>query len=188
MTDDRDISWKRHLRDNNSGTYGFLIKELVDQWMMPKYATLSRVDFLKQFKQANLTSIIKTDWRYYICNLTDRQLAEAFKLVGTNYRYINEDSGSVYLYRAQTQRSDAIRYELVTMYLYLKLQPNAIIEHANGVGGAYVEFSIGGDTYRVSSIIGGLFDISKNGTTYVSGADIPTLETELIKLGVITSL
>ena len=92
------------------------------------------------------------------------------------------------MYRSKTLRSDAIRFELVTMYLYLKLQPNARIEHVNGVGGAYVEFSIGVDIYRVSSIIGGLYDISKNGTTYVSGVDIPTLESELIKLGVITSL
>ena len=51
-----------------------------------------------------------------------------------------------------------------------------------------VEFTYGADIIRVSSVSGNLYEISKNGTIYKTTLDIPTLENELIKIGVINSL
>ena len=170
LNDDRDVSWKRHLRDKNagSGPYGALLKQLIDEWLNPKYVSLTYVLFLEQFKTDNLPS--KTDLRYYFCNMSDKELGDAFNFVRTSYRYIDENGGHIYLYRSKTKRSDAIRYELITMYLYKKrgvLAPGVKaveIEHCIGISGPSVKLQngsgneikviINGSGYRIIDSVG----------------------------------
>ncbi len=190
---DRDYSWKRYLRDDNGlGLYGELFKTLIDDW--EKYYSSYVFDvFLDEFIKNKKSSILKTDWRYFIINAApDTLLVFLSDTVRTNTRHIYEsqNDGHVYYFRSETMKTSN-RYEIVTSYIYMTLKSmraEAKIEHINGNGGAHVEFQYNTDTIRVSSVSVGLYDISKNGTTYVSGADIATLESELIKLGVITSL
>lgn len=190
LNDDRDVSWKRHLRDKNagSGPYGALLKQLIDEWLNPKYVSLTYVLFLEQFKTDNLPS--KTDLRYYFCNMSDKELGDAFNFVRTSYRYIDENGGHIYLYRSKTKRSDAIRYELITMYLYYKrgvLVPNVAAEaldHCIGINGPSVKLSKSSGNVEVK-INGNGYDVNDNGSVCFCH-DVGALETELIKKGFIT--
>ena len=185
----RDFSWKRYLRDDNgSGKYGELFQLLIDEWIKT-YPRDDFESFLDKFIISHKSAVTQTDWRYFVINASPQRLFEFWRdIVKTNsrYVYISSDDDHVYYFRSETMRT-AIRYELVTSYLYVKLG-NAKMDHLNGNYGAYVEFACGAGTIRISSVFGGLYDISRNGTTYVTGANIPTLESELIKLHVITSL
>ena len=190
LNDDRDVSWKRHLRDKDaeSGLYGAMLKQLVDEWLNPKYVSLTYIPFLDQFKTDNLPS--KTDLRYYLCNMSDKELGDAFNFVRTSNRYIDEDGGHIYLYRSKTKRSDAIRYELITMYLYKKssvLVPGvqAIeIEHCIGINGPSVKLSTGSGDVEVR-IKGNGYDVVDNGSV-CSCNDLAALEFELKKRSLIT--
>ena len=177
FNDDRDISWKRHLRecgeadnegnesDENNGIYGPIIKELIDEWQQ-KYASLSAKEFLASIIADRLEKL--TDWRYFICSLESDELKMVFSTIGTNHRYINIENGHVYMYRAKQRRSDAIRYELVTLYVYVKMKgetPKDIL-HVNSVGGACVKFTKNNDSVTISpsQTLAG-YDITINGNS-----------------------
>lgn len=192
LTDDRDVSWKRHLRDRNSRIYGSLIKQLLDNWIRC-YASCTYNQFLDQFKSDELVHIPKTDWRYYICNMSDSEVRDVFAFVGTSYRYINEDGGHVYLYRSKTLRADAIRYELVTLYLFKKngiLQSGVAVKdinHCISMNGASVKLKTNSDEVVVKSNSIGEYCVEVNGTpASLPFANVIDLETELKKIGVIT--
>ncbi len=184
----RDYSWKRYLReDNGHGTYGELFQKLLDKWIGGPSCGFDV--FLDRYINTNKSLVPKTDWRYYVINVPSQDLLDFWKnIVETNARqvYVSNDDNHVYYFRSETMRT-SIRYELVTSYLYLKLG-KVKIDHFNGGDGAYVEFNYAGDIFRVSSVPGGLYSIYQNGIVSISNIDIPSLEAELIKTGVITSL
>ena len=192
LTNDRVISWKRHLRDEVGGIYGSLIKQLLDKWIT-SYASCTYDQFLDQFKLNELVHILKTDWRYYICNMSDSEVRDVFAFVGTSYRYINEDLGHVYLYRSKTMRADAIRYELVTLYLYKKngiLQSGVTVEnidHCLAMNGASVKLKKNCDEVVIKINSNGEYCVEENGTPTSSPfANVIDLEAELKRIGVIT--
>lgn len=192
LTDDRDVSWKRHLRDRDGGIYGSLIKQLLDNWTT-SYALCTYDQFLDQFKSNEIVHIPKTDWRYYICNMSDSEVKDVFAFVGTSYRYINEDGGYVYLYRSKTLRADAIRYEIVTLYLYKKngiLQSGVTVEnidHCLAMNGASVKLKKNSNEVVIKINSNGEYCVEVNGTpTTPPFANVINLETELKRLGVIT--
>jgi hypothetical protein len=191
LTDDRDVSWKRHLRETNAGVYGSLIKQLLDNWTTD-YASCTYDQFLDLFKSDALVHIQKTDWRYYICNMSVSEIKDVFAFVGTSYRYINEDGGHVYLYRSKTLRADAIRYELVTLYLYKKngiLQPGVTVEnidHCLGQNGACLMLKKNSNDVVVRINGSGEYCIEDNNTQTSSlASSIIDLEIELKNKGVI---
>ena len=188
LNDDRDVSWKRHLREQINGNYGVLIRSLIEEWMKPYATAMTYSVFLTQIINNNKLGIAINDWRHFIINLTTSELASLFGIAPTSFRYINEANGCIYVYRSKTPRSDAVRYELVTMYLYVKLSGYKRIEHVNGVGGPCVEFDIGGNKIRIASLMNGYYDIIQNGTVIHPHNNINNLEINLKSLGLITSL
>ena len=192
----RDISWKRHMRSEEGGIYGVLLKSLIDAWKSPNYIALSCEDFLENLKSTNLQSIPKTDWRYFICHLDCSKLKKLFGFVGTSQRYISFEDSHVYVYRSTSKRVDSVRFELVTLYLYVileSLQDQKKIEdlwvyHVTSNVGALLEFQHNGDWFAVIPVSDGKYDITKNRLALASNVDILGLETELINIGVITSL
>lgn len=184
MTDDRDISWKRHLRDcDKNGNYGELLKRLIEIWKN-QYNTLPCNQFLSNFIVANACLI--TDWRKYICMLPHTKLQALFNHVGTNKRYVNLDNGNIYLYRSTQPRSDAVRYELLTLYLYVSVN-NSIqkrIEHVNG--GAYLELTTTNNgIIRITSKTGGLYDVDVNSAALLNNVADTDVINWLRQLGVI---
>ncbi len=199
-TDDRTISWKRHLRDNNNGVYGKLIKALIDKWSS-SFSQYSCDDFLDEFIKQN----IPNDWRKYLCQLTTEELGNAFKdPVRTNTRYISHDNGNIYFYRSTQQRTDAIKYELMTLYLYVG---NSIrggfstpksIEHVLNDGTAFVELQKNshnnlstntqpptGDIVKITSLSNGEYLIEEKGNLIQSALSSEQLLVELRKMKVI---
>lgn len=194
----RDISWKRHMRDKDkvTGVYGIYLKSLIDAWKNPNYTALSCEDFLKSLKFANLQNIPKTDWRYFICNLDCSKLKKLFGIVGTSQRYISFEDSHVYIYRSSSKRVDSVRYELVTLYLNVILEPRQNqkqigylgVYHVTSKAGALFEFLHNGDWFAVIPVSDGKYDITKNKQALASNVDILGLEAELKKIGVITNL
>ena len=192
----RDISWKRHMRNEEGGVYGVLLKTLVDAWMTPNYVNLSCEDFLNNLKLTNLQNIPKTDWRYFICNFDCSGLKKLFGIAKTSQRYISFEDSHVYVYRSSSKRVDSVRYELVTMYLYVMLEPlrdqtridELRIEHVTSNYGAFVHFKYTGNEFIIIPVSNGRYDIKKNGQVLASNIDILRLEIELRNIGVITSL
>ena len=194
----RDISWKRHMRDKDkvTGVYGVWLKSLIDTWKTPKYIALSCEDFLNKLKSDNLPNIPPTDWRYFICNLDCSKLKKLFGIVGTSQRYISFEDSHVYVYRSSSKRVDSVRFELVTLYLYVILEPlqdqkkieDLWVYHVTSNVGALLEFQHNGDWFAVIPVSDGKYDITKNRLALASNVDILGLETELINIGVITSL
>ncbi len=187
----RDYSWKRYLRDDDgNGLYGRVFKDIIDEWIK-NYSSKDFDGLLDDLINTHKPFVPKTDWRYFVVNASAKELLNFWNnVVRTNSKhiYVSADDGHTYYFRSETMRT-AIRYELLTSYLYMKLKHlNAKIDHLNGNDGAYVEFTYGADTIRVSSVSGGLYDIFLNGIIYKLGNDIPALEKELINIGVITSL
>ena len=187
----RDYSWKRYLRDDDgNGLYGRVFKDILDEWIT-NYSSKDFGVFLDDFINIHKPSVPKTDWRYFVINASAKELLYFWNnIVRTNSKhiYVSADDGHAYYFRSETMRP-AIRYELLTSYLYMKLKHlNSKVDHLNGYDGAFVEFTYGADIIRVSSVSGNLYEISKNGTIYKTTLDIPTLENELIKIGVINSL
>jgi hypothetical protein len=188
LNDDRDISWKRHLRNKNQqGVYGELIKLLMDIWLQPVNYSLPFDVFLTKYI-SNASRIPKTDFRYLFCHLTDEELGSIFKVVYTNKRYIHLDqSGHLYLYRSSQRRTDAVRYELLTSYLYANKNisnglsiPNRI-DHFKGAEGAFVELKkADGSCIRVKSLPEGGYEISFNGKPSLPFKNVADVEKCLV--------
>lgn len=194
--DDRDISWKRHLRDKRSGVYGERIKNLIDLWIKSHPATDCET-FLKTVISSNLPSFVTNDFRYLFCNIGEMDLSTIFKdVVRTNSRYINEASdGHCYVYRSTQQRADAIRYELLTLYLFARknistgLSTPTRIDHFNGPYGAFVELQKAkGYLVRVTSAANGEYEISFNGKPIHTSKDVTDVGKWLMSLRIISSL
>ena len=194
--DDRDISWKRHLRDNRSGLYGERIKDLIDVWIA-KYPTTDCEIFLKTVISSNLPSFATNDFRYLFCNIGEMDLSSIFKeVVRTNARYVNEASdGHCYVYRSTLQRVDAVRYELLTLYLFAKkiissgLSTPTRIDHFNGPDGAFVELQKAkGYLVRVTSVANGGYEISFNGKPIHTSKDVADVGKWLVLLRMISGL
>lgn len=186
LNDDRDISWKRHLREEINGTYGILIKGLLDNWDAD---TISCDDYLESVVASNLMAIQPdSDWRYFICNLSSEQLKSLFKDLGTTGRYMKKNQDFVFVYKAKQDRADAIRYELLTAYLYKKLEnvTDKRIQTVTGEGGAHFEFKYNNDLMRIS-FKSDKYEFAVNGNLVASG-DISVMRTQLIKLGLIKTL
>lgn len=196
LNTDRDISWKRHMRNEERGVYGVLLKSLIDAWKSPNYIALSCEDFLENLKSTNLQSIPKTDWRYFICNLDCAKLKKLLGIAKTSQRYISFEDSHVYVYRSSSKRVDSVRFELVTLYLYVILEPlqnqfqisQLWVNHVTSNDGALVGFNYNGDLFTIAPVSNGKYDIKKNGQGLASNIDILRLETELMNIGVITSL
>lgn len=194
--DNRDISWKRHLRDKRSGVYGERIKNLIDLWIKSHPATDCET-FLKTVISSNLPSFTTNDFRYLFCNIGEMDLSTIFKdVVRTDARYINEASdGHCYVYRSTQQRADAIRYELLTLYLFARknistgLSTPTRIDHFNGPYGAFVELQKAkGYLVRVTSAANGEYEISFNGKPIHTSKDVTDVGKWLMSLRIISSL
>ncbi len=183
LNDDRDVSWKRHLRDKDSrtGYYGILLKDLMDKWGNP-YPNNYLV-FLNALTYGNLPAI--SDWRYCLCYMKCHQLRDLFNSIPTSYRYISIENGKAIIYRSTTKRVDAVRYELGTLYLYLLYHG----ENGGRVGRQTVtdipfwSTKDGSTKGTPSQTQGCTYDIDHKGTIH-SAVPVTDLEKELIKLGV----
>ena len=183
LNDDRDISWKRHLRDKDTGTglYGILLKGLMDKWKNP-YPNDYLV-FLNDLINNNLPAI--NDWRYCLCYMKCRQLQDLFNSIPTWYRYISIENGKAILYRSKTKRVDAVRYELGTLYLYLLYNG----ENGGRIGRQTVtdvpfwSTKDGKTKVTPSQTQGCTYDIDHNKTT-LSAVPVTDLEKTLSALGV----
>ena len=179
--DDRDISWKRHLRDDRDGEYGVLLKPIIDNWI-DNFDSVSRSQYLDSVIRNNLNNLNISNWRYLICKLSDNQLKRLFSVAQSNARYICEENGRIYIYKAKQLRIDAIRYELLTLYLYVMLGDDVekYIDHYNGSGGAHIEFTYGANHITLSCNPSGNYEFSNN--TYKSSGDIFMVQREFQKL------
>lgn len=192
LTDDRDVSWKRHLREkNNCGVYGNLIKMLLDKWLTDlKYTTASTYD---DFLSSLIKNNPQADWRYFIQNLTTDELKNLFNIPPTTYRYINNDNGHIFVYRSKSLRSYSIRYELLTSYLYVNSSiwknpwKAKFIDHYLGNSGPFVEFENTNTQAKIKISLNtktNSYEIDNNGTV-LPNCDVPTVEKELKSNGVI---
>lgn len=193
LNDDRDISWKRHLRNRQGIIFGPVLKKILDEWLSPAYLALSRDEFLNKLKEDKIVDIPKTDWRYFICKLTSSELKDLFsRVVHTSGRFINLENNAAYIYRATQNRNNVVRYELVTLYLYELLKRNHILvqEFGNSTVNfeAPLRFTHQRHNYVIKPLSGGRYDIRVNNRTSFANLDIAQLETELINIGVIEEL
>ena len=201
LNNDRDYSWKLYLRkkDNVSGYYGPLFKDMIDRWDLPANSSLSFEDFLKKDIASNKGSISKQDWRYYIVNINDPQtLLQIFWDIRTYGRYLYSPSNEhAFYFRSDTFRT-IYRYELLTTYLSYekRLLKNGVKTsrpaHTADIDGAHVDFTMpNGDVYRLSLGNNNLYNIEQVSTSHQlihNNIDVETVETELRNLGLITSL
>ena len=201
LNNDRDYSWKLYLRkkDNVSGYYGPLFKDMIDRWDLPANSSLSFEDFLKKDIASNKGSISKQDWRYYIVNINDPQtLLQIFWDIRTYGRYLYSPSNEhAFYFRSDTFRT-IYRYELLTTYLSYekRLLKNGVKTsrpaHTADIDGAHVDFTMpNGDVYRLSLGNNNLYNIEQVSTSHqliYNNIDVETVETELRNLGLITSL
>jgi len=201
LNNDRDYSWKLYLRkkDNVSGYYGPLFKDMIDRWDLPANSSLSFEDFLKKDIASNKGSISKQDWRYYIVNINDPQtLLQIFWDIRTYGRYLYSPSNEhAFYFRSDTFRT-IYRYELLTTYLSYekRLLKNGVKAsrpaHTADIDGAHVDFTMpNGDVYRLSLGNNNLYNIEQVSTSHQlihNNIDVETVETELRNLGLITSL
>lgn len=194
LNDDRDISWKRHLRNRQGNAYGPVLKKMLDEWLSPAYFDLSRDVFLEKLKEDKVVGIPKTDWRYFICKLTSSELKELFsrRVVDTSERYVNFENNTAYIYKATQNRNNVVRYELVTLYLYELLKRNHISVLEFGSSTVNFEAPLGfvhqGNNYMLKPLNGGHYDILVNHRRNFTNLDVLQLEAELINIGVITGL
>lgn len=183
LNDDRDISWKRHLRDKDTGTgfYGILLKGLMDRW--DNSYPSNYLDFLMALTNDNLPAI--RDWRYCLCYMECHQLQALFRSIPTSNRYISIEKGKAILYRSTTKRVDSVRYELGTLYLYLLYHG----ENGGRVGRQTVtdipfwSTKDGSTKVTPSQMQGCTYDIEINGTIH-PGILVTDLEKKLSDLGV----
>ena len=188
------LYWRN--QNKNNGIYGEIAKQLIDDWIsISKYATASTYDvFLSSF--INDHPLPKTNWRYFFQKLSIDELKKLFEIPcpPKKLRYINFDN-NIYIYRSTRPQSNAIRYELLTSYLYVNSRiwnhpwEAKSIDHYLGGDGAYVEFQDYNTTpnkVRITLNSVGSYDIDNNGT-HIPNCDIHTLENELQKIGVITA-
>lgn len=199
---DRDYSWKRYLRDKDSttGYHGVLIKNLIDEWMLPANYYKDFDAFLRDYIDKEKVNINKSDWRYFIVNIKDPQtLLDIFARIGTTTRYIYiENSGHAFFFKSKTMKT-ANRYELLTTYLAYekRLYQNGVslskLSHTAESDGAYVELKNSvGDSYRLSLDSGNLYILeqtdSSGNKTQKSGLDVSSVESELISHSIIHHL
>ena len=203
FTDHRDCSWKRYLRTQDTTTklYGSLFKEIIDEWMKPGNSSLSFEDFLKNDIKVNKGQFNKTDWQYYLVNISDPNnlLKILNECVRTNNRYLyTENGGHTYYFRSDTQRT-TIRYEVLTTYLHYETRllcagvTSTYLSHTAEVDGAFVDLETpNGIRLRVSLGTQDSYNIEvfSNGLHTIICQDINILdvEKELTLRGIITSL
>ena len=119
---------------------------------------------------------------------SEKVLKSLFKDLGTTGRYMKKNQDFVFVYKAKQDRADAIRYELLTAYLYKKLEnvTDKRIQSVTGEGGAHFEFKYNNDLMRIS-FKSDKYEFAVNGNLVASG-DISVMRTQLIKLGLIKTL
>lgn len=160
LNNNRDYSWKQYLRkrDNNTGYYGSLFKVLIDRWCSPSLANLPFEDFLKYEIDTRKRNIQKTDWRFYIVNISDpKTLLGIFRDIQTYGRYLyTPNNDHSFYFRSNTFRT-YYRYELLTTYLSYekRLLQNGVkaSSPANSADdyGAHVDFTLPNkDVFRLS--------------------------------------
>lgn len=201
LNNNRDYSWKQYLRkkDNISGYYGPLFKNMIDCWDLPANSSLSFEDFLKKDIASNKGKFSKQDWQYNIVNINDPQtLLQIFWDIRTYGRYLytplNEHA---FYFRSDTFRTTC-RYELLTTYLSYEKRllmdgvKTSLPAHTADVDGAHVDFTMpNGDVFRLSLGNNALYNIEQISPIQHlihSNIDVATVETELCNLGIITSL
>ncbi len=201
LNNNRDYSWKQYLRkkDNLSGCYGSLFKDMIDRWNLPANSSLSFEDFLKKDIASNKGRFNIQDWQYYIVNISDPQtLIQIFWDIRTLGRYVYSPSNEhAFYFRSDTFRTTC-RYELLTMYLSYekRLLMNGVETsgpaHTADIDGAHVDFTKpNGDVFRLSLGNNTLYNIEQISPVrhlIHSNIDVATVEKELRHLGVITSL
>ena len=99
------------------------------------------------------------------------------------------------MYRSTLQRVDAVRYELLTLYLFAKknisagLSTPTRIDHFNGSDGAFVELQKAkGYLVRVTSVANGEYEISFNGKPIHTSKDVTDVGKWLMSLRIISGL
>lgn len=201
LNNNRDYSWKQYLRKKESvtGYYGALFKRIIDIWLEPENTSLSFKNLLK--KEISKNNYKKTDWQYYIVNISDPQaLLNIFRDIQTYGRYVyTQPGGHAYYFRSNTFRT-YYRYELLTTYLSYetRLLTNGVKSsypsHTEDDFGAHVDFTKpNGEIVRLSLGDENLYNIEfqLSGTDTMEllhhNIDINNVETELKNMGVILS-
>lgn len=201
LNNNRDYSWKQYLRkkDNISGYYGPLFKDMIDCWDLPANSSLSFEDFLKKDIASNKGKFSKQDWQYYIVNISDPQtLLQIFWDIRTYGRYLYSPSNEhAFFFRSDTFRTTC-RYELLITYLSYEKRllmngvRTSLPAHTADIDGAHVDFTMpNGDVFRLSLGNNSLYNIEQLSPIrrlIHSNIDVATVEIELQNLGVITSL
>ena len=201
LNNNRDYSWKQYLRkkDNVSGYYGPLFKDMIDRWDLPANSSLSFDDFLKKDIASNKGKFSKQDWQYYIVNISDPQtLLQIFWDIRTYGRYLYSPSNEhAFFFRSDTFRTTC-RYELLTTYLSYEKRllmngvKTSLPAHTADIDGAHVDFTMpNGDVFRLSLGNNALYNIEQLSPVrhlIHSNIDVATVEAELRNLGVISSL
>ncbi len=200
LNNDRDYSWKQYLRkkDNVSGYYGSLFKDMIDRWDSLSHS-ISFEDFLKKDIASNKGKFSKQDWQYYIVNINDPQtLLQIFNDIRTNGRYVYSPSGEhAFYFRSDTFRTTC-RYELLTTYLsyekslLMKGVKISFPAHTADKDGAHVDFTKpSGEVFRLSlgnKTSYNIEQLSPVQRLIHNNINVATVETELHKLGLITKL
>ena len=204
LNNNRDFSWKQYLRrlDPSTKCYGRLFKEMIDLWLQPTNTHRSFEDLLREIIKTNKTKYSVSDWQYYIVNIDNpKTLINIFNFVRTNGRYVYmAPGGHAYYFRSNTFRT-VYRYELLTTYLAYekRLLTNGVtstcLTSTADELGAHADFIMpNGNLIRLTASDGDLYNIEQqnNGTQTPillhSNININNVETELINLGVISSL
>lgn len=201
LNNDRDHSWKQYLRKNDTttGYYGSLFKDIIDDWNLPSNTTLTFEDFLKQDIATKKGKFSIQDWQYYIVNIKDPQtLLQIFWDIHTYGRYMYCPTGEhAFYFRSDTFRTTC-RYELLTTYLSYETRllvnniKSSYPTHTADSDGAHVDFTMpNGYVYRLSPGDTNLYNIEQimpNHSLLHNNIDVATVEIELQKLLIITSL
>lgn len=201
LNNHRDYSWKQYLRkkDNASGYYGSLFKDMIDCWDLQANTGLSFEDFLIKDIAGNKGRYGIQDWQYYIINISDPQiLLRIFWGIHTHGRYLYTPSnGHAFYFRSDTFRT-ACRYELLITYLSYENRllaagvKTSFPTHTADVEGAHVDFTMpNGQVLRLSLGDENLYNIEQLvpiKRLIHKNIDVATVEKELQNYGIIISL
>ena len=172
FTFDRDVSWKRYMRERTAaagGVYAPVLKHFIDEWI-EQYDDITLEDV--SVKMVNAKQETVNDWRKYLLRCPELLVDFA------PYAIVASKDGHAFLVRGRTSNSRGV--EVFTAYLYGRAEGDqkrlvdSIAPHGERNS---VEFKVGGKTYKVQATADGRYTLTVNGNEIAGVTDASILQT-----------
>lgn len=172
FTFDRDVSWKRYMRERTAaagGVYAPVLKHFIDEWI-EQYDDITLEDV--SVKMVNTKQGTVNDWRKYLLRCPELLVDFA------PYAIVASKDGHALLVRGRTSNSRGV--EVFTAYLYERAEGDqkrlidSIAPHGERNS---VEFKVGENAYKVQATAEGRYTLTVNGNGVAGVTDASILQT-----------